>query len=194
MAIPITGGTATIGTSNFGSISIFGPDFSLSAIIDDAGGVLACQTCFPGLQTLGMYLGGGDLRAPTVVLDGVTYAPTWLLDAGLYFGGTWTAPAPGGPTNLSVIVPFTFSGSVTPSLTSGSIDLTGHGTATINLVNGPFGYTRQSVSYDFAAAPEPTTALLVASALGALTAARYRRQRREVSAYDLGSPAGLPDS
>jgi hypothetical protein len=181
MAIPITGGTATIGTSNFGLINIFGPGFSLNAIIDDAG-VFTCQTCLPGPQFLDTHLGAGDLRGPTVVLDGVTYSPVWLQDAFLTFQGTWMAPATGGPTNLSVIVPFAFSGSVTPSLTSGSIDLTGSGTATINLVSGPLAYSRQSIRYDFTPAPEPTTVALVVSALGVLTATRHRRQRREVSA------------
>jgi len=112
----------------------------------------------------------------------MTFSPLWLPDAFLTFQGTWTAPAPGGPPNLSVIVPFAFSGSVTPSLTSGSVDLTGSGTATINLVGGSLAYTRQSVRYDFAPVPEPTTVVLVGSALGLLTAARYRRQGRDVSA------------
>jgi hypothetical protein len=123
-----------------------------------------------------MHLSASDLRGPTVVLDGVTFSTNLFFpDAFLTFEGTWTAPVL-GPPSLSVIVPFAFSGFVTPSLASGPIDLTGSGTATVNLVAGPLAYSRESIRYDFTPAPEPTTVVLVGSALGFL-AARYRRQR-----------------
>jgi len=178
-ALPVTG-TATIGSSNFGSINILGPGFSLDGIIFDAPGVFVCQICLPGPQSLLASLTEGDLPQATVVLDGTAFSPLFLQDALLTFQGTWTAPVP-GPPNLSVIVPFAFSGSVTPSLTSGSVNLTGSGTATVNLASGPLGYTRQSVSYDFAPVPEPTTVVLVGSTLFAILGVRrYRRQSRDM--------------
>jgi hypothetical protein len=97
-ALPITGGSATIGLSNFGHISIVGPDFALDAPIIDSG-VFVCQECSPFPQTLSSLIPAADLGFTgnsTIVLDGTTYVPRYLAGL-LHFEGTWTPPIPGPP-------------------------------------------------------------------------------------------------
>jgi hypothetical protein len=179
-ALPITGGSATIGTSNFGHISIVGPDFALDAQIIDSP-VFVCQSCLPVPQTLNSSISApSDLWLPgsTIVLDGTTYGPPFLSGL-LLFDGTWTPPIPGPPI-VDVTAPFTFTGSLTPSLTSGTVDLTGYGTATIHLTDLTFSgvYFRQSIEYEFIPVPEPTTGLLLGSSLFAWLGAHLYRSRR----------------
>src|SRR5215467_14520352 len=67
--VTVTEGFASIGLSNFGSAHLGTlPTFRLDGQIQDAGGVLLCQVCSPGPNTLHVFIGlRSDFQGEAVV-------------------------------------------------------------------------------------------------------------------------------
>jgi hypothetical protein len=154
-AITITGGSLQIGTSNFGSLTLLGNNFTFSSGVFDAPGVFACETCLPGPQ-VGANDGHVFLSGDDLVPSGP--GPT----ASLFFTlvNPWIVPA-------QITRPFTFVG----SLNGDALD--GVGLATLQLTGNTDLFERTGLLYQFTV-PEPSTWLLLCTGFVGLAFARSK--------------------
>ena len=198
--VTVTGGSVTsssFDTSAF--INLTGDGFSLS--VGSEGIVTPLDQCHPCTSTapvtlgfngmIGLFNNGGKPG----VFNGVSYAQTFF-NGNLSFVGPTFDSSVLSPTNLTFTAPFTMTGTLL-NYASGSdafnggpvvftASLTGSGTATAQFLADPpsqqFGqlFEARSVTYQFAAnpaaTPEPTSLLLVGSAVAGILL-RCRRRR-----------------
>lgn len=189
----VVSGSANVGATTAGSISIAGEGFALtgmtvSGIIGGVNPSLGC--CFaPGAALdLRAFWFSGNLFGTEITLGGETFplgtannpAATVVLE----FTSTFTLPTlVTGPT--AVESPFLFTGFVSRPVPSGPTvraDLIGSGTATLTLGVQPGldVWSARNLQFQFddtAPIPEPATMLLVGTGLAA--AYRVRRRRAE---------------
>ncbi len=199
--ITITSGYVVVlpGTEGAASMAVAGDNgFSFSSTLSRQSRVdaRACGTelpCGAGAPIpLGATWSGLDLFGAVATLNGVTYpqvgganSPNQL---GFELTGTAIAPAFGAATALQVTAPFALAGTFSfgPDTTSPEIttlDLAGHGTATVGLVRGAGDLSNtwvyNGVRYDFGSStvptPEPASLLLLGSGLLVLARRRWRR-------------------
>ena len=140
-------------------------------------------TCLPGSRiSLNAGASDSDLGA-SVTLDGKTFTTGLASDQGgatVVFTSSFIAPD-FTADHVTVLTPFSFTGTVTPPLSSTSA-LTGSGTvrldlALVNSSEGPRWDFRQA-HYDFAspaAVPEPATLVLVGTGIAGCLLRRRQR-------------------
>jgi hypothetical protein len=162
-------------------------NFSFSGHNGSAPKQQLCGLCLPGTQF------GGTITANLTVsqslsYEGVGYGPgSGYVPVGS--GMQFTVPVFTIPDDLSpVVVPFTFTGSVSAFSTTGLptlfFELTGSGFATFTFTGfAPFNIRNQATFVFSPAAPnaipEPATIILLGTGLAGAAAAKLRRRRRE---------------
>lgn len=192
----ITGGSLTV-VGNLGSASytITGQNFLVTASGGDQGNTPGCFPCESGTPlSISSFLAGSSLGRGTAIVDGVTFN-------NLAFIGEFSLAAPNvllppNMVNVTVTVPFFFSGFITGCTGSAFFcetevftrQLVGQGTVTALFGGGfPFNgitlYDFRSVTYTFEAAeiPEPMTILLLTSGLIGVGANLRKRSKQRKS-------------
>lgn len=194
--IVITGGSLTvIGTFGFPNYTLTGQNFSVTATGNDLGNTPSCIPCPSGTPiSLSSFLAGSTLGGGTATINGVTFSNVFFIGQFSLAAGGVELPA--GLTEVTVTVPFSFSGFLIgcdDTLNCSAInqlfetELVGQGTATAIFDLGfPFNgitlYHFQSVTYQFESVgtgiPEPMTILLLTSGLIGVGARGFRTCRK----------------
>ena len=186
----ITGGALTVtGPLGGPSFNFFGNNFSAVGGGGDQGASspqTLCHPCAGGTLISGNgFFAGSSLGGGSAVLNGVNFSGGF---AGSFQLTTPQVQVPSMLSDLTITVPFTFSGTlhgcpqncfIGPVVFS--VDLIGAGTAIIDLhfsgvFNGTPIYDFRTVTYQFEV-PEPTSVLLLGGGLLAL-GARLKRRRQ----------------
>jgi hypothetical protein len=194
--IVITSGTADINGVARLTYNLQGANFSVMTIGNGDEGNSAAAQCHPcgSGTTIGAsgFFVGTSLGSGNATVNGTTFNNVGFL--GTFNFGSDPITLPVGTSDLTFIVPFTFSGDITGCLPDNtsclnqvfSTTLTGGGTATLKLhfdgtFNGVSAYSFQSLTFEFqdpTAVPEPMTITLVATGLVGLGANLRRRAKQ----------------
>jgi hypothetical protein len=169
---------------------ISGDTFSLSGLLSE-GGAGICFPCRPGTHQFARFW-GGDMGTGLGTVNGTSYSRLYWAGTGFVVGGSATLPEDAPPT-FSVMFPFTAQGAiwglVDPHFGAPvfMLDVTGSGTATMTVNTGPdlSGplYSIGALSFAFAdptvpAVPEPTSFVLLGTALAGAVARRAWQSRK----------------
>jgi hypothetical protein len=194
--IVVTGGSLTVvGTSGFPNYTLTGQNFSVTAEGRDPGNTPGCIPCPSGTPiSLSSFLAGSTLGFGNATINGTTFNDIFFVGQFNLAAGTVELPA--GLTEVTVTLPFSFSGFLVgceDSLNCSAFnqlfgtDLVGQGTVTAIFDSGfPFNgitlYSFRSVTYEFqgsgAEIAEPMTILLLTSGLIGLSARGFRTCRK----------------
>jgi len=187
---------ATVATYTLNGQPLNGQDFSVTASGGDSGLALstACGCMSGQFVNLSSFFSATNLGMGTATLNGTTFNNV-NFSGGFGLNAT-SVMLPTGTSDLSITVPFSFSGTIRGCEDSGSFcqievftfqDLKGLGLATLELTfggilpNGNSKYDFKSLTYNFETPeiPEPLSLVLLASGLlGLGVNIRLRRKRR----------------
>jgi hypothetical protein len=189
-SLTINDGAITFDGSNMGHLDLLGDGFRLTAPIIDTAGMMVCQLCSAGPQSLQASIPISDLGfAPTIPMTlngGATSLSIQSVSSAndyLLLQSTVMVPQPAGG-RIDITAPFTMVGRLNALSVSDAIDLYGHGTATMRLydVGDGSGWYRAfdpGITYAFSGAspiinPEPTSAVLLGTGAAWLMRRRIR--------------------
>ena len=179
----ITSGSASINSSARLSYNIAGLNFSIATNGSGDTGNAPSATCSPCTSGMNVFAGGffvgTSLGSGNATINGTTFNNIGFL--GTFNIGSALSTLPVGTSDVTFVVPFTWTGNIigcqpdnVSCLTQVfSMDVTGQGIATLRYrydttINGIALYTFQSMTFAFqdpAAVPEPLTISLLATGL-----------------------------
>jgi hypothetical protein len=193
----VTSGTLSVTGIVSGPVFNFaGTDFSAIGGGGDFGNTGPANSCFPctpgQLINVGSLFVGSSLGQGTVIINGSTFNNIFIAGQFGFSGPAIVVPV--SSSNLTLMAPFTFGGTMVGCLESHlicqtqvfSTELIGSGIATIQLQhfldsfgNSLFGFRSVTYTFDNPAIPEPATIVMLVTGLATLGARKAKFIKRK---------------